>query len=443
MRLTAESYAGIVGATIVDALAPDVQAQSGLVDDFQALHTCNFNVGGGKLIGTGAQHRVGGTREQLHIFALDGAPHGDGRNGVIIAVDGVCQVVEAQAAVGDLGHGNGRHYRQHRQRTASYVEVQIVGDEGAVGLQTLQLQFRLGLYQGEQVQLQIKCVTLLPVKGVDGAFHLCQIHTNQLGCFKAAGGPDTIDREGSIFQPISQFLHVEGSSVKDGGNAHLAGKTQVARHVRISLPDHGGGIRDIQGEDGAVFLRLKAHGHAVGIKAQGQPPAILGRIELEGGGIEAESTLGDLAVGCDGEGTSTAPCGGDRGGQRHSLAGKFIGVGGISPVLLSTPGHSGHRIVAEVYLGGGFIIASESGNVCIAGERRFDLFQALVTVIGLDFQLPGRGPENGQFIGSQLHFHLVRLGGGIHIPLGIEIPEAPQGGYRLYMLKIHIPQLVC
>ena len=267
----------------------------------------------------------------------------DGRDGDVVAVDGVGQPVDTAAAASQEGRGYRRDQRDaglHRQ-----LEVQVVGSQPAV-FQPLELKLRRRLKQIKGIELQRKVVLLLTVKGVDGGLQLRQLQPDQGGGVDLAVGLDAVLLEADAailvgFRPIAQRLQRQqrvGAAIQNEVQPHPAGQDQIAPGLELRRVDEAGDLGDVEKHQNSVVLRDHGEGQARLVKGQPrrrrhgadravQPEA--GRAVFHaGGGVEA----GDDAVFVHAHAevlAAAAPCGDNGGRQGHLAVGEGVVLAGI------------------------------------------------------------------------------------------------------------------
>ena len=266
----------------------------------------------------------------MQIGTRQRAPQLDRRNGKVVAVHRGRQILEARATAVELSHGNGRD--DGDAGAGLHKEPQLVGDQRAVLLAALQRQLGLCLEEVEDVQLQLKVVALLTLEGVDLTLDLRKLQCHQLRSVEAALGVYAVDLElvglpaaHRLFrQAEAQLFQREGRAVKDGLEADIAGKDQIARGVRRCLLQLHRGVGDVHKDDGVVLggIDVKREALVRELDLQIALRTALRLIELEGRRAQMHAPLLHRSIPVDDQTPASAPCSGDGGGEQRRAAGE-------------------------------------------------------------------------------------------------------------------------
>ena len=366
----------------------------------------------------GPQRDIQLALDDLQIVADGRQSQQDGRDGDIVAVDGVGQPVKAASSAPEECGGHRRHQRDtglRRQR-----EVQLVGGQTPV-VQTLELQLRLRLKQVEGVELQREVVVLLAVEGVDGRLQLCQIKPQQGGGVDLAVGLEALLHEGDgvvllLLGRIAQGLQLYQlilRAVEDEIQPHLAGQHQIAVGLDLRPVDEALDLRDVNEHQHGVLVRIHAQRQAAVLEHQlRRLRSVVGRtvqLEARGGvphlgrGVEGRDKA--VSVHPDAEVVFAAPHRRDGGGQRRLALGVFV----VSAVL----------IVQR------FKIAPQ------------DIQRVAVPLLQRRFP---RGVRDGRRRQAPLRLVQAQLIGVLRDRDLIRLGEFHLGGVRRLLLRIHVPE---
>ena len=261
------------------------------------------------------------------------------RNGKVVAVHRFRQILEARAAAVQLPDGNRRDERD--AGIALDIEPQRIRDQTAVIFAARQLQLRLGLEEVEGVQLQFEGVELLALEGVDLAVDRCQLQRHQLRSVKAARGVDAVDLEFMLLvQAVAQLFHCESQAIEDGLEADVAGKHKIARRVGRRLLQLHLGVWNVHIDDGVVLVGIDAKREAVLCERDLQvlAAAAVRLVELEAGGVQAQTAVLDRSVLFYDELSAIAPRGRDGGREQRRPAGELKGGAVCTLVIAADEG---------------------------------------------------------------------------------------------------------